>query len=202
MKIKILLLAIIVAAGTSCSNSYKTTQTPDDVYFSPVRALEEEKRSESNTFNSAENREIRMSRYDSRWRNFNDDYNFRYDPYRYGYSYGYYYNPFYHPCPVFISGYYPINPKNSTPRMTNLGSYYYNNMQVVNPKTGTTQMVRSTRTYNNSNRSSLIRRAITPTNDRSSGDNDTRSYSPSSGSSQSSGGRSSSGGAVSRPGRL
>lgn len=41
MKSKILLLALSVAAFSSCSTSYKTGQTPDDLYYSPVQARDE-----------------------------------------------------------------------------------------------------------------------------------------------------------------
>ncbi len=37
MKSAILLLAFFTAAFTSCTTAYKTGQTPDDVYYSPVR---------------------------------------------------------------------------------------------------------------------------------------------------------------------
>ena len=37
MKLSILLLALTAAAFSSCTTAYKTTQTPDDVYFSPTR---------------------------------------------------------------------------------------------------------------------------------------------------------------------
>ena len=41
MKSQILLLAVTVAALSSCTTAYKTGQTPDDVYFSPARPQEE-----------------------------------------------------------------------------------------------------------------------------------------------------------------
>ena len=48
MKSKILLLALTVAALSSCTTSYKTGQTPDDVYYSPVRSQDEYVRTEKN----------------------------------------------------------------------------------------------------------------------------------------------------------
>jgi hypothetical protein len=128
-------------------------------------------------------RHARMAIYDRRWRDFDDDYNYRYDPYRYGYNYGYYYNPYYYPSPVYISGINFSNPKNTVPRMTNLGSYNYSSMEVVNPKAGTTKWIRSGRQYNTRNNSdNFIRRIITPSDIRtnsSSNNNNTRTYSPS-----------------------
>ena len=41
MKSQILLLALTVAALSSCTTAYKTGQTPDDVYFSPARPQDE-----------------------------------------------------------------------------------------------------------------------------------------------------------------
>ena len=41
MKTSILLLALIVVALSSCTTAYKTGQTPDDVYYSPVRPQDE-----------------------------------------------------------------------------------------------------------------------------------------------------------------
>ena len=193
MNLKILLFALSVAAISSCSTAYKTGQTPDDVYYSPARPIEErhkveEKKDEVKTVQRGyRDRQIIMSIRDPRWRSFDDDYEAYYDPYRYGYSCGYYYNPYYYPSPVYISGAVFTNPKNTTPRMTNLGSYNYSNMVVVNQKSGSTTLIRSTRPYNNNNNSTdYIRRIITPTanaassnNTYRSSDNNTRAYTPS-----------------------
>ena len=210
MYTKLLLAALIATAGAGCSTAYKNTQTPDDVYYSPMRESvgereiqKEETRYETTRRNS--DRSITMSIYDRRWRYFGDDYNAYYDPYRYGYSCGYYYNPYYYPSPVYISGAAFINPLNTKPRMSNLGSYNYANMVVVDPKSGTTQTVRNTRRYNSGNSDPFIRRVITPEASGSPGrvrsadyDNRTRSYNPSSTPSGSGGSRSS-GSPVSRP---
>jgi len=232
MNIKLILIALATVSIASCSTAYKSGQTPDDVYYSPVRAIEErdnvketrdERRDDYYRIDNYEEREIRMSTRDRRWRDLNDyyDYNYAYNPYTYGYNYGYYYNPYYYNRPVFLPGYVIVNPKNSTPRMTNLGSYNNTTLQVANNnKAGQTKWVQSGRTYNNSNNSgSFIRRIITPAqsypapgynnNNRSSGveRNDTRTYNPSSNSnsssrsSSSSSGSSSSGGSVTRPTR-
>lgn len=217
MNLKILLLAISAAVFSSCSTTYKSGQTPDDLYYSPTRAVtttvEKEKKEEIRTVRrSYEDRQIVMSIYDRRWRYFNDDYDAFYDPYRFGYSCGYYYNPYYYPSPVYISGAVFTNPKNTTPRMTNLGSYNYSNMVVVNQKSGSTRMIKSTRQYNTSNTdNNLIRRIIPPSNNRNNNynntyrptENDTRSYTPSNNtrSSTPSSGSGSSGAPVSRPQR-
>lgn len=41
MKSSLLLLALVVAAMSSCTTAYKTGQTPDDVYYSPTRPQDE-----------------------------------------------------------------------------------------------------------------------------------------------------------------
>ncbi len=227
MNIKLLLIAIAAVSITGCSTAYKSGQTPDDVYYSPVRGIDESDNSRKRVdrteyrADAYEEREIRMSSRDRRWRDLNDDYdyNYRYDPYRYGYNYGYYYNPYYYNRPVFLPGYVIVNPKNNTPRMTNLGSYNNSTLVVSNNKTGETKWVPSSRSYNNSNSNggSFIRRIITPSTSYPSGsgnsstrsstyqNNDTRTYTPSTNNSSNSGssssGSSSGGTPVSRPTR-
>ena len=221
MNLKILLFTLFVAAITSCSTTYRSGQTPDDVYYSPARAIEvrheeeTEKKEETRMVRRVyEDRQIVMYIHDPRWRSFDDDYDAYYDPYRYGYTCGYYYNPYYYPSPVYFSGTSFTNPKNSTPRMTNLGSYNnYSNMVVVNPKAGYTTQIRSIRPYNNSNADNYNTRRIiiptTPTYNNTSprsydnSSNSTRTYTPSTNSNSSSGSSStgSSGAPVSRPHR-
>ncbi|MBK8951779.1 MAG: hypothetical protein IPM85_05095 [Chitinophagaceae bacterium] len=41
MKPQLLLLALTVAALSSCTTAYKTGQTPDDVYYSPLPQRDE-----------------------------------------------------------------------------------------------------------------------------------------------------------------
>ncbi|RYF88949.1 MAG: hypothetical protein EOO03_07180 [Chitinophagaceae bacterium] len=209
MNVKILLIAIASVSLGSCSTAYRSGQTPDDVYFSPVRAVEEDTRKEERREErvDAEEREIRMASRDRRWRNWDNDYDCRYDPYRYGYSYGgYYYNPYYYPYPVYSGyGWAYVNPKNTTPRMANLAGYNPKSLVVSNPKTGETKWVNSPKVYNNSNNSNsrnsggFVRKVLN-SNSSSERTGNNRTYTPSSNSSSS--GKSSSGGApVSRPAR-
>jgi len=213
MSTKLLLFAITAAAFCSCSSAYKTTQTPDDVYYSPARFYSDESKSErkqdyKETRNYSEERQIRLGINDSRWRYFDND--ISYSPYMYGYNYGYYYNPYYYNLPVYspilIT---PVNPKTSTPRTTNLAAYNtsYNN---VNNNTNTKMggFVNSpVRIYNNSNNNrskvgNTLDKIFNSVNNGS--DNNStpagRSYSPSSSSSSSSSGSGSSG-SSSRPAR-
>jgi len=227
MNSKLLLLAISVAAFSSCTTLYKSGQTPDDVYYSPVRTYgedsrkeetrKEEKRDDVRNYNY-EDRTIRFGINDRRWRNFDNDY--AYNPYNYGYNSGYYYNPYYWSYPVY-GGYVfttPVNPKITTPRKANLGGYSpnYNNTS-VNTKTGSVRP--PSRQYNNSNRGSavgnVIRQIIAPSNNgnnnsynnsnnnnSNNSSNNSRTYTPSnSSSSSSSSSGSSSSGSVSRPPR-
>ena len=218
MNIKILLLALSAAAVSSCSTAYRSGQTPDDVYYSPARVAEEDYRQEQKKDEvkhyTYKDRQIQMSVYDRRWRDFDDDYDYRYDPYHYGYSYGYYYNPYYCYYPVYITNVAISNPKNTVPRMTNLGSYNNTVYSIQNTKTGNSNFMSTPRPYNNSNSANnYIRRILSSpapeynnsTNNSSnttSPDNNTRSYTPSSSSSSSGSSSSgSSGTPVSRPGR-
>ena len=143
MKLTILLLAVSLAALSSCTTSYKTGQTPDDVYYSPSRPLQEktevvsEQRDESSYRNDDEyydDRYLRMKVHNrSRWSDLNDWY--YYDKHSLGYNYyfGSYYNPYtswnyyYNPyCCCHTNNLYS-NPKTSysysKPRIFNLGSY-------------------------------------------------------------------------------
>ena len=229
MNAKILLIAFSAAAFTSCSTAYKSGQTPDDVYYSPVKAIEERKDDDRKreevrpTENTAANNRIMMTIYDPRWRDLDYDYGYTYynSPYRYctgNYNnYGYYYNPYYYSKPLYSPNVIPTGPINSTPRMVNLNTYKnYSTAVQGDPKSGMTRYQTTTRQYNNSNGGSkvgnIIREVFTPgsnnsTNSNSPSTNNNRTYTPpapstnsSSGSSGSSGG-SSSGGSVSRPGR-
>lgn len=196
MNIKILLFIVAAGALSSCSTAFKSGQTPDDVYFSPARVIEEDNTTDDRDEAKEEtckDRQIQMSVYDRRWRDFDDDYDYRYDPYHYGYNYGYYYNPYYCYYPVYISNVVISNPKNSVPRMTNLGSYHPSTYVIHNTKTGISGNTYSTKPYNNSNNiNTYIRKILNTTipagnsnntnNSTRSSENNTRSYTPSSGS--------------------
>jgi hypothetical protein len=203
MKSISLLLLIFSFALLSCNSAFKSMQTPDDVYYSvPLQEgivkVEPEKRSHEENY-------IRMQSRHSTWRNMNNDYtDAYYDPYHYGYNYSYYYNPYYYSFPIFCCNTclsYSI-PANSTPRMTNLGSYYNTSTKIVNSKTGQIQTFTFKDAYNNSNQSSKITRGNLFGNSSSySGSNEGggRSYSPSN--PRSSGYSSGSGSSISRPSR-
>lgn len=212
MQTKILLIALSVAAFSSCSTAYKTGQTPDDVYYSPARVDETVYSSERNParYQPATDYEITMGIRDWRWRSFRDDYEYYYSPYNFvtcnTYNYGYYYNPYYYPWAIYTGKLIYSAPVNTTPRMVNLNAYNGYNARVAAGKTnGTLTWANPSTQYNNSNRSSARRegRTIILPRNSSSSENNSRSYSPSSSGSSgsSSSGSSSSGSSVSRPGR-
>ena len=228
MNTKLFLIAITVAASSSCTTLYKAGQTPDDVYYSPVRTYgedraerREEPRNDVKNYN-AEDRSIRLGINDRRWRSFDNDYS--YTPYSYGFNYGYYYNPYFWPYPVYNPVFInPSNPKNTTPRRANLGLYnpnYNGGNNTPNPKMINSRPLRPGRTYNNNNGSAVgnvIRQIFTPdnnssgsnnsnNNNNSGNNNNTRTYTPATNNNNSSSSGSSSsgsggGGAVSRPAR-
>ena len=211
MQFKFLLMALSVAVFSSCSTAYKTGQTPDDVYYSPVKPVAEKKYTEREEDRRRVNNdyEITMSIRDQRWRNFRDDYNFDNSPYNYCYcncnSLGFYYNPYYYPWAIYTPMPVYTARVNTTPRMVNLNAYNGYNSKVARGKTNNTLTFSNPSQYNNSNRSGsrlgeIFRQVIVPA---ASSSNNSRSYSPSSGSSGSSSSGSSGGGSgsVSRPGR-
>lgn len=89
MNSKFLLLLFSVAGFTSCSTAYRSSQTPDDVYFSPVRPVDDDERRDEQkdstfTVNNAGN----DSNYPSstigypRSRDYDYDYGYRYPRHR------------------------------------------------------------------------------------------------------------------------
>jgi uncharacterized membrane protein YgcG len=177
MKTLTLLLSLVILA--SCSATYKTGQTPDDLYYSKAKPVKyQEKVQYDRTVNTYQESNIRMGINNSRWRNLDSDYDYdyRYNPYAYGYNYGYYYNPNYCSFPVYtVASTTSANPKVGTVRKSNLGGYS-NTVTNYQPTKvgGTTTVVR--RVYNNTNNRN------TPTETwesrtRNSG-NETRNYEP------------------------
>ena len=211
MNIKLLISAFVLSAiVTSCGTAYKSGQTPDDVYFSPSNEKSgyiEQDNNRYSRYNDREERQLRMKAYDYRWRyldDYYDYYSYRYNPYYYGYNHGYYYNPYYYPAPVYFYG--PVvNPKNHTPRMTGLGSYYNNNgsVKIAQSSHTKTLTINSTKAYSNTSPGSkVVRRIIGRSdNDYNDGGNNNRSYNPSPSPGSSSSGSNSGGQSISRPSR-
>jgi len=177
MRQYILLLAFVAAVFTSCTTAYKTGQTPDDVYYSPVRPQDEYVRVEKQEDNSYrgsddyyEDRFLRMRLQDRyRWSAL-DDYYF-YNTYAYN-AYGNYHswnspwnsywawNNYYNPYCGGIPYYYPgtiiiKNPKIYTPPSKALvfNPATYNTGNVKTSARGLSGSYNGNR-YNNNNRNS------------------------------------------------
>lgn len=230
MKRQILLLAITAAALSSCTTAYKTGQTPDDVYFSPVRPQDEyvrveDKRDEYRYDDTYyDDRYLRMKVQNrSQWSYLDDWYSYDRYGYRYNYYYGTYYNPYtswnYYYNPYCSHNVIVYNPKQPTvaynvpkPRNFSLNSYTNNNynnannsVRMVNIKSGARPVYNNTNSNNGF--SNTIKQIFSGGNNNSNNSysSPSRSYTPSSssssGSSGSSSSGSSSGGGASRPSR-
>ncbi len=143
MKSQILLLALIVAALSSCTTAYKTGQTPDDVYFSPTRPQDEYVQVEKKDDRRYQSRE---EYYDDRYLRMRvgnrlrwselDDYYYYGNRYDYSYYNDYYWNNPWTPCTYWNSHYNPyytsyvvVTPKSPVfnhPRNVNLNTYNNN----------------------------------------------------------------------------
>ena len=203
MNHKFLPLLFFIPFFFSCNTVYQIGQTPDDVYFSPIRGNAEKVVKDKDYQDNHEEQQIRMGIRNRRWLLFNDDiyglpYSFgSYYPNNY---YGFYningipyYQPFYYPYYF----YYPTStPKNSTPNFGHAGG---NNNGYNNSNNGSTNSIKyggikPSRSYNNSNEKTREDFNDNPTN---------RSYNSSPSSSPSGGSSSgnSSGNGVTRPSR-
>jgi hypothetical protein len=79
MKSRIVLLAVVIAGLSSCA-TYRTGQTPDDVYYSPAREVdgyvETNREDDRTTYNTdrLEDQRLRQQIRDQRFRSFDDDF--------------------------------------------------------------------------------------------------------------------------------
>ena len=217
MKSQILLLALTVAALSSCTTAYKTGQTPDDVYFSPTHPQDEyvqTERRDDRRYQSRDeyydDRYLRMRMNNRmRWSELDDWY---YYGGRYDYSYynnGYYWGNPWSPCSYwnahynpYYTGYVIIRPQStvySKPRTFNLNTYNNNlltNSSYSNPKQpGSSRPVNSysNSNYNNNSRGANSNSGNFLRNIFNGGNNNSSSNSSSSGSSRTSTSSSSSG---------
>ena len=171
MKKNLIYLICVIALFASCSPAYKTSQTPDDVYYSPGQKIlyaDADDRYESYT-SSSDDDYLRMKVRDhERWSTL-DDYDYWYDS-------RYYYNNYYSPYTSYLSlglgfGSYPYyssyNPYGYNPWHSWYSPYYtvvyYKNPAVyyrpVNTHSLSTYNNRNYNNYNmplqNSNRSNI-----------------------------------------------
>lgn len=167
MKSTILLLAVFVAALSSCSTAYKTGQTPDDVYYSPGRQRDEYVRTEKQDDRKYktdeeyyDDRYLRMkvqnhtqwSDLDD-WYNYGNRYNYRYysfnnwnNPWSPNIYWNYYYNPYCKSCCVTTNIKTSVA-VNNTPRYFNLNTYNTNSLTTNNYVSSNTKFPSTT--YNN-----------------------------------------------------
>jgi hypothetical protein len=216
MKHQILLLAVLVAALSSCTTAYKTGQTPDDVYYSPARPQDEYVRVDDGKDEYRyddeyyDDRYLRMKVHNrTRWDYLNDWYSYDRYGYRYNYYYGswnnpynawnYYYNPY---CPntVVVNPKQPVQNNYVKPRNFNVSAYTNNNFNNnnnntnVKTKPGTVSRPVYNNSNNNSNRngfSNTVKQIFSSGNNNSNNNNTysppARTYTPSAPSNNSSG---------------
>lgn len=210
MKSSILLLALSVAAFSSCTTAYKSGQTPDDVYYSAAKQQEEYVQTEKEDDRQYKyddqyynDRYLRMKVHNrTRWSELNDWY--YYDKYSYVSNYywgsynnpynswNYYYNPYCccHNSVAVINTKIPAAPP-VIKRNFSIAGYTQTNYNNSNktPSTNTPVRTNTKPAYNNSNSLSDKIKTIF-TNDNSGNSN--RTYTPSS--TSTSGGNNNSGG--------
>ena len=197
MKPLLLLLAFSAIIISSCTTAYKTGQTPDDVYYSPVRPQEEYVRVDNNNIDNRtnggteqyyEDRQLRMKVHNpARWSElddwyyYNNRYNYfgNYNPLSWNnpwnnYTYwNYYYNPY---CPRVIM----VNPKSvatyNKPRVFNLNTYNnpplnnnYNGKNIRNAGNNNTYSNNSYNTNSRRDAGSTLRDIFRGSNTNSSG---------------------------------
>lgn len=222
MKKNLIYLLCTIALFTSCSPAYRTSQTPDDVYYSPGQKIYADDRYESYA-SSSDDDYLRMKVRDhEKWSSI-DDYNYWYDS-------RYYSNNYYSPYTSYLSlglgfGSYPYynsyNPYGYNPWHSWYSPYYtvvyYKNPKVyyrpVNTSNLSTYNNRNYNNYNmplqNSNRSNIYNNGNSNTNrsknnnfnqSQNNNSNPVRSFNNSSNNSGSGGGsRTSGGGTRTRP---
>ena len=224
MKQSFTLLALTVAVLSSCTSAYKTGQTPDDVYYSPVRPqaayvqteTKEEERPTQYSDDYYEDRFLRMRIEDRyRWSTL-DDYYFN-NAYAYN-SFGNYYslnspwnsyfawnchyNPYYGGIPYYPGGVIIKTPRNYNPpsRALVFNPNSYNIRTTGTTSSGSKGLSNNYyNRYNNNNRSNntlgeSIRKVFSNNNGSGSYNSGSNSSSPSRSYSPSSGSSSSSGG--------
>ena len=125
---KLLLIFLSVVLISSCSTAYKTGQTPDDVYFSPVRLHQFDstltRRDENQSVYKAapDDSEIRSRNHNRRWRRYHE------------YDYGYY--PYGTETSVYSNLKRGKPSVYNAPRRINTAAYKKNPPPVIDIKTG------------------------------------------------------------------
>lgn len=160
MKKKLFPAVVICFFMCSCSTTYKNSQTPDDVYYSPVPAkkINAQTESQSNYYSNDDNYLRMKVQNRSRWACI-DDYDYWNDS-RYLYSnYGYApyvinncwscSSPFYNPWDFYYSSFY--SPWNNWNQPYCTVVYYKNPVVYYGSNSGSNLSAYNNRTYNTSN---------------------------------------------------
>ncbi len=201
MKHTFILLVFSTLLFTSCSTAYRAAQTPDDVYYSPVKEKTDYYEVRNNTrdryqenINSQDDRFLRMKVQNrDRW-SMIDDYGYWYDS-RYDYSM---YNPnFYYNQYAFNNWYPGFRYGNVfSPNYYGYGGYYspaypvvyYKNPKVYTGVTGKSNLATYMNTrYNNQNSNfrkgdadnsfgNLVRKVFVPNNNDGNSSSNNNSY--------------------------
>ena len=185
MKNIILPAFIIAALFTGCVTANRSTQTPDDLYYSPSSGKEtvsKEQKQFENDLTNSDNQFLWMKVQNYYLWNTIDDYSYWYDPRFYSpmYSSSYYncgcgfnyFSDYYPSWNVCIGGYSPI-----------YASYKNPSLKINGTTAGSNITAYKNRTYNNSNNifnlkggnnpnnsfSQLVRKTFTPANSNNSG---------------------------------
>ncbi|MEO7802141.1 MAG: hypothetical protein ABIR81_09085 [Ginsengibacter sp.] len=201
MSTKYLLGFLLIAGITSCSTSYRTTQTPDDVYYSPVAkgGVYVNTRTDNDRViydnsvgydrpSTYPDVYVRRSRRERRY----DNYQYNNYPYGYNYPYGIYpYGTYPNgTSPVYIDPKTGKAPKYYKPRKFNLDSYR-NPASVppnttVDPKTGKVRILipqsppgTVQQPYTPNNRTRRIYMPSTTSGSRNIDNSSSRTYEPS-----------------------
>jgi hypothetical protein len=179
MNKQILSVAISALLCSGCASvSYKTGQTPDDVYYSPSAGLIYLVPVTDNDNNIADDEPVPY--YPSYYPGMINPNYCNYTPYYDGYIYNNYYNPYYSPYPVYTKS-YTIPYVNTTPNMVNLNAYSNNTYNNTNTPTSAFSLRPSNTMIKSTHVSSSIgtpqRTIVIPSfNSSNSLDNNTPSY--------------------------
>ena len=213
MKKNIIYLLCVTILLTSCSSAYKTSQTPDDVYYSPAKKIYPS--SQYQNYGSSDDAYLHMKVQDhNRWAGLDDYeywndsryyYNNYYNPWNTYFSWSSWYNPYYsywyNPWASWYSPYCTVvYYKNPTVYYGGYSGYHLSTYNNRTYNTTNLPLQNGNRNlYNNTNNSSANRHSLFNTNQNQTNSNPVRTFNSGSTHSNSGGGRISGGGARTRP---
>ena len=212
MKKNIIYLLCAITLLTSCSSAYKTSQTPDDVYYSPAKKVYPASQYEN--YGSSDDPYLRMKVQDhNRWAGLDDYeywndsryyYNNYYNPWNTYFSWSFWYNPYYsYWYNPWVSWYSPyctvVYYKNPTVYYGGYSGYHLSTYGNRTYNTTNLPLRNGNNLYNNSNNTSANRHSIFNSNQNNTNSNPVRTFNNSSSNRTNSGSRISGGGVRTRP---